>query len=329
MIAEPSENQTSSLVDLLLLPYIKTEQQVSSKVDPLLISSITEEEAEFPAVNEFGAANAIGTIANLEVDLFTCKMCKKTCESQDVLNQHFRTHACVVRIERISVQDLLPRYTCDTCDKYFDGKVTLAKHLLLHSVALPDVNEHNDVSRKQISYKSDCGKSGTLHRNQSQSSNKTAKRKICKAKFKTSGHFVCNECGKKLCLKSSLKRHTLVHSDDSGKTFRCIVETCIKSFKTKSELKSHETVHVNKKPFACDICDFHCKRPEGLKAHMQVHSADDQVRFHCADCGKVLKTKNNLRLHMLVHSGNRSRSFVCNEGSCKKSYYSKQDSTLR
>ncbi|KAJ3384119.1 hypothetical protein HDU92_003756 [Lobulomyces angularis] len=88
--------------------------------------------------------------------------------------------------------------------------------------------------------------------------------------------------------------------------FRCTFEKCNKVFKRKSNLKSHQILHTQKKNFKCNFCYLKFLRKFDLKRHhLKIHNVEikkscslcfqnfeDNFKFsaHYTDC---LKTNNN------------------------------------
>ena len=60
----------------------------------------------------------------------------------------------------------------------------------------------------------------------------------------------CNECGKALCMKSTLIIHQWTHTGE--KSFKC--SECEKSFYVKLLLNIHQRNHTGKKSHVCKVC---------------------------------------------------------------------------
>lgn len=133
------------------------------------------------------------------------------------------------------------------------------------------------------------------------SSTKSAKNPAPSAREKP---FVCNQCSTSFTAKSSLRRHTLLHTGE--KLFTC--SDCSASFAHKGNLKSHiRCLHTQEKPFSCSICSATFKRKRNLAGHMSVHK--ELKSFSCDQCSASFSRVSDLKRHVLVHSG--GRNFRC------------------
>ncbi|XP_072041891.1 uncharacterized protein [Amphiura filiformis] len=78
---------------------------------------------------------------------------------------------------------------------------------------------------------------------------------------------------------------------------------CEKSFRGRSYLREHETLHTKEAKFPCNRCDRRFTRHRELRYHQQKH--DGHEPFACDDCDKRFVTKANYRSHMEnVHKKN-------------------------
>jgi len=79
---------------------------------------------------------------------------------------------------------------------------------------------------------------------------------------------LCVNCGDIFPLHSVLVDHVRrVHS--TIREIKC--GTCDKSFKSSSNLKTHERIHSGEKPFRCTHCDFSSAQATPLKHHLRRH----------------------------------------------------------
>lgn len=130
---------------------------------------------------------------------------------------------------------------------------------------------------------------------------------------------VCEICGKSFRAKSYLLVHVSVHSEMRPH----VCKDCNKGFKSLPALKKHEVIHLDKRPFECSVCGANFKRKNALTLHAIVHSAS---RPHeCEKCKKTFKNHRTLKGHMELHKdkNTNAESYFCID--CRKSYSSLQN----
>jgi hypothetical protein len=97
------------------------------------------------------------------------------------------------------------------------------------------------------------------------------------------------------------RHHIAIHG--SGLDFKCEVEGCEKSYKTRVTLRRHVgRVHERDKTprtFQCTLCPKSFNQSSSLVDHQAHHSG---IRaFMCEHCSRTFKSSNNLRTHYKVH----------------------------
>ncbi|TPX54054.1 hypothetical protein SeMB42_g00444 [Synchytrium endobioticum] len=86
-------------------------------------------------------------------------------------------------------------------------------------------------------------------------------------------------------MPSDLKRH------------RC--QYCEKAFKKSGDLKRHERIHTNTRPFECELCGRAFIQKSGLTVHMRTHTGE---RPHaCLDCDRAFSDASSLNRHRKLH----------------------------
>ena len=249
--------------------------------------------------------------------LFGCRGCKAKFKTYENLQKHKKT---------ICKQ----RFKCNTCGKFFEGKIALNIHL----------NNHNTQERPYICQ--ECGN--------------TSKSKIdFQTHMKTHPNLsVCDICDKYFT-HISLKRHRLsVHNKamPNADVFKYTCDQCPAKFKSRQGLKIHKATHSDQeKPFACKNCESTFGTEKLLKLHFKEckqnyscktcqkkfvwlrwlkyheigcdggqNEAIKKKPLHCKKCGKRFKTKQILGRHdRFVHTDDRP--FACKE--CDKRFQTK------
>lgn len=89
-------------------------------------------------------------------------------------------------------------------------------------------------------------------------------------------------------------------------------DICGKVMKNKSSLARHSFIHTGKKPFACHLCDLRFNRRDNLQHHLSrlhpngVAKLEKQRHMQpwlCAICGKTFSCRSRLKTHEVIHSG--------------------------
>ena len=113
-------------------------------------------------------------------------------------------------------------------------------------------------------------------------------------------NYICHICGKGFYDKPQLRQHQAVHSDK--RPFKC--SQCSASFKRSSKLRTHENTHSGIKPHKCKWCF----KSFALKYDMETHELNmhqGKRDFVCTICSKTFVRVNLLRSHMKIHGGNQ------------------------
>ena len=130
--------------------------------------------------------------------------------------------------------------------------------------------------------------------------------------------YVCGTCGKSFKQKSRIIAHESVHT--MVKPYTCA--TCGKSFKQKSHLTVHGNVHTTVKPYTCVSCGKSFKQKSCLTVHERIHTMVKP--YMCVICGKSFKQKISLTVHERVHT--MVKPYTC--VTCEKSFKQKIHLTL-
>ncbi|XP_054163841.1 zinc finger protein 43-like [Oppia nitens] len=135
--------------------------------------------------------------------------------------------------------------------------------------------------------------------------------------------FKClvEDCLSSFVTKSELKTHNInIHSNEYP--FICHLDGCLEAFKTKERLKCHTFIHTNEWPFVCEWpgCDAKYAKNSDLRLHrLCIHCPEKPYPCEWPGCESTFKTKNGRRLHNFTHTG--ERPYRCEWPGCEASYY--------
>ena len=95
--------------------------------------------------------------------------------------------------------------------------------------------------------------------------------------------------------------------DDLGlyieRLYCCPVEYCDREYKSKFNLKKHvQTWHLNIIAFSCKVCNKRFVSKQNLREHNFIHQ--DKKPFRCSFCGKKFRQSSQLCLHKRSHKKN-------------------------
>ncbi|XP_078687437.1 uncharacterized protein LOC144919756 isoform X1 [Branchiostoma floridae x Branchiostoma belcheri] len=112
--------------------------------------------------------------------------------------------------------------------------------------------------------------------------------------------FMCDHCGL-FFTSTKLKRHELQIS--TARPYKCEVENCKATYKTKSAVRCHFITVHNRDRFPCPYEG--CKKTYGDKSRMMKHYKvhTNERRYQCSYCGKMFQRGEHLRVHTRIHTG--------------------------
>jgi len=129
--------------------------------------------------------------------------------------------------------------------------------------------------------------------------------------------FSCELCERCFTDKYKLKRHMLVHSDESG--FKCCIITCESAFKRRDALLKHyKNVHTSKDEQELIEIKLHEENALNAEKNLEKKKASKErqkerkkdrkkleVGVSCQFCAKVFHRQDHLTRHLLAHTGER------------------------
>ncbi|XP_062297264.1 zinc finger protein 83-like [Scomber scombrus] len=107
-------------------------------------------------------------------------------------------------------------------------------------------------------------------------------------------------------------------------------DVCGKVMKNKSSLARHSFIHTGKKPYACHLCELRFNRRDNLQHHLtrlhpggvpRLEKQRQETAWLCAVCGKTFSCRSRLKTHEVIHSG--VKPFRCQL--CPKAYMRTND----
>ncbi|XP_077996844.1 uncharacterized protein LOC144450149 [Glandiceps talaboti] len=113
----------------------------------------------------------------------------------------------------------------------------------------------------------------------------------------------CNLCNKIFGGELQLRKHQQIHQDI--RPFECT--KCKKSFRQKGSLDSHSRIHTGEKPFQCKFCDESFCHRRSCDIHERHHTG--HFPFPCGYCKKGFHQRSTLADHMTTHTG--EKPYLC------------------
>ncbi|XP_059054586.1 zinc finger protein 62-like isoform X2 [Achroia grisella] len=220
---------------------------------------------------------------------FTCPLCCK-----HFLSEHFLTRHILKHVNK--------KVKCTICLKDFQSKFYLYEHTKI--VHLLDVK--NSWACKV------CGRTFI-------SKNKFIKHK------RTHRNKECQLCDKLFSTQRQYDSHMQRHTAKLREIKENNIQTC--SFCEKECSNDNSlSVHVNKvhlqiKPYSCDMCNRQFYTETNLNCHQKVHSLFSIET--CQVCNRVLKSRKSLVIHVRKHIGAKPHSCQI----CRQSFYSQNKLT--
>lgn len=108
--------------------------------------------------------------------------------------------------------------------------------------------------------------------------------------------------------------------ENNKKIFNCLIPGCGKTFRFKSEIKRHLTIHSAERVHTCTFpnCGKTFKRADALKNHARIHNTTTPFICPVPECLAEFTTKSTLRYHLFKHTA--EKIFKCDYPGCDKAF---------
>jgi hypothetical protein len=114
---------------------------------------------------------------------------------------------------------------------------------------------------------------------------------------------ICDICGKEL--KYSLEKHLELKHSGTDENIPC--PECGKTFRKQILLTCHiQGVHAK---IPCTICGMMVAKARRWRHHQQNHTAEQDRKYKCEQCGKGFSDRARLKDHVNIHTG--AKPYVC------------------
>ena len=231
-----------------------------------------------------------------------CGICGKLFPDTKSVRVHVKEHKRTLKKRKIK-DESIKTIICHICNFVIPSHITLERHNILRHDALKPCKYCDHVSTTTDEFK----KHELTHTNCMYKG--TYPCEICGTILSTKGNLVlhvermhgkescqeyfCAKCGKAFFGKYRMSKHMKRCGE---KTFRCTVDGCSEAFYTEREQQKHvDVVHLNIKPFHCEVCGESFAQKHLLNGHKLIHS--DKRTFICPFCGKGFKQSATLYRH--------------------------------
>ncbi|XP_069611386.1 oocyte zinc finger protein XlCOF8.4-like [Ranitomeya imitator] len=273
----------------LTSPVLSSERTTPERCPrPLLSQDCSEEDPEFPQVDQAEDLTFINTSGTYERDYEWIKVEIPTDSDSDDSTS------------RLEAPLIFPDFAAHNHNVAQD---TDDEHAIISdlSPALHNKDLSSDPSQQfQSSDSSQIVKKNKKNRRSGENRRTNTTKKL----------FLCSECGKFFGKKCLLRIHQRCHTGE--KPFSC--PECGRCFTLKENLSKHLRIHTGEKPFSCPECGKCFRVKENLIKHLRIHTGEKP--FSCPECGKCFSSKTNLLGHKKIHMV--EKPFLCSE--CGKSF---------
>nr|XP_002126914.1 zinc finger protein Xfin [Ciona intestinalis] len=116
------------------------------------------------------------------------------------------------------------------------------------------------------------------------------------------------ESDPKVEMKPKKKRRKMMDRLQEPKVYTC--DICSKAFKTNFKLVRHSYIHLEVKPFPCEMCGRRFSRKDHRNVHYKLHYIENK-NCTCRVCGQLFHSEANVVKHIQrVHNANNEHEDV-------------------
>lgn len=211
---------------------------------------------------------------------FTCPLCSKHFVSDYFLKRHVLKH-------------VPKKIKCNLCDNEYKSKFFLYEHAkMCHILKLDEFFSCQICGRSFVELKK---------LNRHIKSHVSTECQLCNKTFVSQNHFDNH------MQRHGVKLRQLRHRHAQNCSF------CEKECSNDNELSVHvNKIHLQIKPYSCDMCDRQFYTESNLNSHKKVHNLFSKET--CQFCGKRLKCRKDLVVHVRKHIGVQPHiCLICNQ----------------
>ncbi|XP_061776287.1 zinc finger protein 521 isoform X3 [Nerophis ophidion] len=244
-----------------------------------------------------------------ESNAFFCPQCYMGFLTEATLEEHVRqTHCDGGSLRFDSPLAVTPKepivevYSCSYCTNspIFNSVLKLNKHIKENHKNIPLALNYINNGKKTLH---------ALSPSSPISVEQTSMLKQGSSALRSSGEFICNQCGAKYTSLDLFQTHLKTHLDGLQPQLTC--PQCNKEFPNQESLLKHVTIHftITSTYYICESCDKQFTSVDDLQKHLlDMHTF---VFFRCTLCQEVFDSKVSTQLHLAVKHSNEKKVYRC------------------
>ncbi|XP_055545334.1 zinc finger protein 62 homolog isoform X2 [Wyeomyia smithii] len=247
-----------------------------------------------------------------------CDKCGEICDTRSIK----------VHMKLVHQKEGQPR--CNICNKVFTAKVSLERHMLLHTDAKPysceqcgesfrrllNLRHHKSLVHDGINPHvcSECNETFKNYQKLYFHKQKVHNKRIPPSQQQQQ-HEACKLCRLRFPKGSLLMEHIgSKHAEEQYPILQC--PHCPKTFVLSMRLASHKLIHSDR--YICQLCGARHAEKKKLQYHMDLKHPSGHV-YSCSECPRTFTSQHQLNLHIPVHT--KGMQFHCDV--CSKSFMRK------